>query len=727
MKTRALPKARERADRVKRETIPYLQCQRYQGDFLYAANVINTLKECREFYYGKQYVDGYASDTPKPVMNICKEGVEKIAAKLTGTKRHVSFLADKPGEDLVKMDRFYEFQQGIMDDEAHIDEITRVGLIDGAAVSFTAYDRDTLKAQGIYEGYLKRHIVPFEQCFFSDPYQPDPQEQRYLGYWFDMDVAAAKALIEADGEERELKEELIASDGSAEGRQKDADTVRVYTRFFKCGGEVFFELATQYCYLTSHPHSLNPKYGGGKFAEGLKKEGEKYIRGCAQKGDYSVLDYDTDPQRYVIFEKAVRAKQGSFSKEKSKFSRYPISIFRPYPSGDCIIGQSFVSMIIPNNKLINYFYLMSALITQNHAMPKILVKPSALGNQVYDTSPNQILVDYSLLQENGGSGWGITRLPGSDAVNSNLLAQANDLIERTRQVYGFANLEGSNFSSDTSGYAYSQMVKQTNLVLEIPQRRLWRFVKENARTDLMYFRHYIDEARYYVRRDPEEVALNEDYRTMAQALIDRGQNPVIQPGTVLPRTGDSEWVKVDSKFFDADFTIDMEVEQGIAGSELTESQHFNQIMGYVAQGNMPANLLKVLINADPAISNKTRSRVLTSIEQLEVSQVSQLKARIEQLEQTLRTCQQYMQYSQDVVKSLQAKQKATERAAADQNKVAAKLVQDKDAQAQAAIQSSANSMSESEVKSLNAKGISGGSFSKGGDETIYNTSTAFSN
>ena len=79
------------------------------------------------------------------------------------------------------------------------------------------------------------------------------------------------------------------------------------------------------------------------------------------------------------------------------------------------------------------------------------------------------------------------------------------------------------------------------------------------------------------------------------------------------------------------------------------------------------------------------------------------------------------------MKSLQAKQKATERAAADQNKVAAKLVQDKDAQAQAAIQSSANSMSESEVKSLNAKGISGGSFSKGGDETIYNTSTAFSN
>ena len=708
-----------------RETIPYKQFCEYQESFLFAANVCKTVNEARSFYYGKQYVDGYASDTPKPVMNLCKEGVDKIAAKLTGTKRHISFVCDKPDEDLTKMDRFYEFQTGLMDDDEFIDDLTKAALIDGAGVAWTAYDRDTLKSQGIYEGFLKRKIIPFEQCFFSDPYEADPQEQRYCGYYFDMDVAAAKKLIEGDEETVKAKEPLIVSENYYVAnppldisKRKDGDTVRVYTRFFRVEGEVFFEVATQYCYLTERPHALNPRYNDErKFLKLLRSMDKKYING--KKGDYSVIDYDVDPERYLIFEKAVKEEAEKRRKRKSAFSRYPVTIFRPYPVLDCVIGQSFVSMIIPNQKLINYFYLLSALITQNHAMPKILVKPSAMKNQVYDTSPNQILVDYSTLQENGGAGWGITRMGAGDAVNNTLIAQADNLIERTRQVYGFANLEGSNFSSDTSGYAYSQMVKQTNLVLEVPQKKLWLAVKENARTDLMYFRHYVDNARFYTRKDPEEIALNEDYRRMTQAMIDAGKAPSFKPGTQLEPTKGTEWTELGAEFFDADFTIDMDVEQGIAGSELTESQHINQIWGYIAQGNIPANMLKILLNADPAISNKTRSKMMTSIEELELSQINQLKAQIDQLKQTIANMNTYVQYEKNLRKATLAQQKATEKAAQEQSQVAYQMLKDKDRQI-AEVQP-VNQMSESEVKSLNAKGISGGSFSKGGPESIYNS------
>ena len=227
-----------------KETIPYAQFIEYQQGFLFPANVYATLREARNFYYGKQYVEGYASDTPKPVMNLCKEGVDKIAAKLTGTKRHVSFVSDRDDEDLAKMDRFYEFQMGLMDDEAFVDELTKTALIDGAGVAWTAYDRDTLKSQGIYEGFLKRRIIPFEQCFFADPYEPDPQEQRYCGYYLDMDVAAAKLLIEGDEETKKAKEPLIVSENYYMAnppldvsKVKDADTVRVYTRFFRFEGE----------------------------------------------------------------------------------------------------------------------------------------------------------------------------------------------------------------------------------------------------------------------------------------------------------------------------------------------------------------------------------------------------------------------------------------------------------------------------------------------------------
>jgi hypothetical protein len=710
-------------DEKPQQTIAYKQWLSYQTNFLIPCNVINVLKQCRNFYYGIQYDFNYASNTPKPVFNLCKEGVERIGAKITGTKRHISFVADKEDESLNMMDNFYEFQTDEMDDDSISDEIVLRGLIDGTAVALTTHDQDTIGTEGLYKGFLKRTVVNFEQTFWSNPWTNDPQDQRYFGYWLDMEVGAARELVEGTEEEKKKKKQLVVSEGFFDSpapyhldKVTDSDMTRVYIRFFRLDGEAYFEVATEYTDLSAYPHALNPKINESRIRKAVEDLIKKEKEGNSEDSTTEVSDYATDQAKYALFTKAIAETHEGHVEAKDKFSRYPVSIYSPYPVQGCILGQSFVSMIIPNQKIINYVYLLVALIMQNHAMPKILAKPEALGDQSYDTTPNQIITDYSTASSLMGVGWGITRLSSGDAVNSNLIEIGSHLVSLTRKIFGFDDLQAEDVSKDTSGYAVSQLTKQINLTLEIPQKRFWRYIKENARTDLMYFKHYVDQAKYFEARSDSEMDLNENYRQMEQDMINAGKSSQFPRGTVLEKTRRYETRTLEKGFFDSEFNVSIEVEQGIAGSELTESQHFNQLMQYVAQGNIQADLLKVMVENDPGFSAKTRSKMKASLEGLETSQLAMKDQQIQQLQQVVTELQSYMKFSQQVIKHQQNKQKATEQAAAEQTKVAAEMIKAKDQE-----QAAQPQMSESEVKSNNAKGISGSSFSKGGSETIYNT------
>lgn len=702
------------------QTIAYKQWQAYNDNFLVPGNVIASLKQYREFFYGIQYDFSYASNTPKPCFNLCKEGAERITAKMTGTKRHVSFVADKEDEALNLMDNFYSFQMNEIDDDTLIDNLALRGVIDGTGVCFTTFDADTIGTEGLYKGFLKRTIVPFERTFWSNPWTNDAQDQRYLGYYLDMEVGAAKELAEGTEDEIEEKKKHIVKEGFFQAdppynfdKVTDSDLTRVYIRFFRLDGETYFEVSTEYVCLTSHPHALNPKINESKMQEAVNELQKKLELEEPFADDTFVSDYSTDQAKYALYTKAVQETHQGHIDTKDKFSRYPVTVYSPYEIPDCILGQSFVSMIIPNQKIINYIYLLVTLIMQNHAMPKILAKPEALGDQQYDTTPNQIITDFSSVGSLAGVGWGITRLSSGDAVNSNLIEIGSHLVTLTRKIFGFDNLDSDNYAKDTSGYAYSQMVKQMNLTLEIPQKRLWKAVKDNARTDLMYFKHYVDKAKYFEARSDSEIELNENYRQMEQDMISQGKSSTFKPGIVLPKSRRFETRELTSSFFDSEFNVSLEVEQGIAGSELTESQHFNQLMQYVAQGNIQADMLKVMVMNDPALSSKTRAKMNASLEGLENSQLALKNQEIEQYKQALTQMESYMKFSQQVISHQQKKQKATEQAAADQNKVAASLIQSNEG-------STTPKQSESEVKSNNAKGIAGGSFAGGGNETIYN-------
>lgn len=686
------------------ETIPYKCYKRYHDTFFVRSNIENVLKESRDFVAGRQYIQSEYNDLPKPTFNICREYVEKVSAKILETKQSVNFVADVDTENLRTIDNFYEYQMKEIDDEDTTSLVAKTGIIDGIGVAITAFDEDTLGTESLFRGFLKRQVIPFEQTYWENPYCDDEQDQQYWGYFFTMAIKAVKRLVEGKNEE-EKNELIVPEDYFTNGayykdkntNDLDNEVVNVYVRFFRIDGEVFFEMATRWCDIYEYPHALNPSMNE-KISMIKKKELLKKIEADEEDLDKSIVDFDFDDPKYTLFTKAVKTDAEEFKKRKSKFYRYPVSIFRPYPIVGSILGESGVALIIANQKIVNYIFLLITLIMQSHAMPKILAKPEALQGQEYDNSPNQILTDYSPITS--GVQWGITRLSSGDAVNSNLIEIGSTIIKLTRNINGFDDLT-SNLPSDTSGYAYQQLVQQANLTLEQPQKRLWKYIKNNARTDMLYFKHYVPNAKFYKKMSDSEYALNENYRRMSQDLIDNGD--VEGETGQLPETKVVSVKNVENSMFDSDFNVCIEVEQGIASSKISESQHYQQVFQYIASGNLDADKIRLLVENDPAFSAKTRQQIIYSLDALENSQLQIKNEQINELQQMINTLIQNLKTSNQNIQFLQQRDKAN-RKALEEN------VKENKAFFEAYANSQGQRMSESEVKAMNAKGISGGSF-----------------
>ena len=153
--------------------------------------------------------------------------------------------------------------------------------------------------------------------------------------------------------------------------------------------------------------------------------------------------------------------------------------------------------------------------------------------------------------------------------------------------------------------------------------------------------------------------------------------------------------------FDNDFAVSVEVEEGIVGSQISESQHYNEIMQYALSGNADSSLIKAMILGDPACSAKTKKRAKNYLENLEISEVTQLKEQIAMLQQELLKMSDSQNKANNLIKLYGSYMDAKDKATKEQDKVNQTIIR--------------NLQNEGEVKSQNAKGISGGSFSSSSD------------
>lgn len=681
-------------------------------------NIFKYIDQAQNFYNGKQYPDGNAKNMIRVTMNIIKMCVVTKASKICGTPIYLTFTADNMETDCTALRQFDEYNYNKLDMTSHNYQSAINGLTNGTEIVYMPWDKDDTIYKGIYRGGLNvEHIDP-RNFAVANPYINDIQRQKWVMIWEDYDVEAVLDMLEAKSKkEKDEKTHAILGDEDYDTYKKkeiiNHKIVKMFTRFFRVDGEVYYMCSTENVDLFAYPHPLSRKISKRviksvveeyqKRVEENKDSGEK----TSQYPDYK-LDYEDMLMNTNITERFTDKK---YRDEKEKFSLYPFAAWIPHKRNRSFFGHSDVQDLIPTQRALNFILSMIAKCAENNAYNKIFAKKGALGDQVITNEPSQVIYDESEFTNS----WGI-KMAESQPLPNGLLDYGSQLLSMTRVVYGFNEvLNGEISNQDISGYAVQQMIKQANTSIEQQQQLFWRFQEELAAIRLMYYKHYVESAKYTTELSDAEYEGEEQARQILARGVDNGKELLSLQGRddvdmnevkkklhqETHKTRVHEFKNED--IWGVNFDICIDAIQGLADSKLVEQQTWDNLILNNGIQNISPTLLSLYLQAAPNISPRTKAALKNVVKNLEMSENEQLKKQLEELAGKTEQIMMYAKqleaangYQSEFLKNLQSEFSQKINA---QNKVIGGLTKQLDKyQPQT---------SEGEVKSNNAKGISG--------------------
>ena len=476
-----------------------ISAELYEKDSSYKdkTNLINHINKCQDFYNGKQFPEA-SNGMLKVVMNICKQMVDIKSSKICGTPIYLAYTADNPDTDCVALRQFDEYNREKLYQDEENQQAAINGFTNGTEITFLRWDDDDTTYKGIYKGGLKiEHIDPI-QFAVENPYIQDVQNQKWVMFWSDMPVQAILDIMEyRKGEDKEKKREMLLQEARKSYNDDIVDKeivnsalVRVFTRYFRIDGEVYFTLETETVEIFACPHPLSRRLGKEKAKQLVKRYfKEREEDGVRDENGDLVKDFDIDYEDIMVNSDPKDTLTDEKYKEiKEKFSLYPFAIFEPIRKNRSFFGKSDITTLIPTQCAINFMISMVMKCAENNAYNKIFAKPESLQGQEITNEPSQVIVDYS----NFTNGWGI-KFAESQPLPNGLLEYTDKLYAMTREVYGFNQvMDGSITNQDMSGYMLQQMIKQYNIPIEQQQKLFWQYNIEMAQIRLLFYKHYVD-------------------------------------------------------------------------------------------------------------------------------------------------------------------------------------------------------------------------------------------
>ena len=619
-------------------------------------NLSNYIKQSQDFFNGDQYPNANYKNMIRVTINICKFSAVIKASKICGTPIYLTYTADNYDIDTTALREFDEYNCNKLHLDTFNYQSALNGFVNGTEITFARWDEDDTSYKGIYKGGLVLEHIDPRKFAVANPYIQSIQSQKWVMFWEDMEVGAVKELIEGRNEaEIKEKQKLIVREVAKEDSpdsEKDIDSIahslcRVYTRYFRINGEVYFECSTKYCDLFAFPHPLNRRLS----EKVIKKVVEEYKKSInddePDENGGLVKDYKIDYEDIIMqqYDEKVLTEE-DYKDIKEKFSLYPFSIFRPNAINGSFYGGSDVKALIPIQKGINFANSMTLKSAENNAYNKILVKPDALRGQVITNEPSQVIVDNSS-QTNV---WGIKMLE-TPPVPNGLLDFSDRLLGVTRIVYGFNDvMDGSVTNKDMSGYMLQQMIKQSNTAIEQQQQIFWVYNEEMAEIRLMFYKHYVEKAKYTSEK-PDDVY---DEEEEARKVLLKAKEKGIKFET-MPDATEEDFAKPTHKIevkeitgeelYGVNFDISCKAMQGLADSKLVEQQMFENLFMNGQIQNIDPRWLQAYFDSNPAVSPRTRAAIRNAIDKQEKSRIAQLER---QLQETQQKTLQIMAYCQQL-------------------------------------------------------------------------------
>jgi len=679
------------------------------------SNLIGVIDQVQNFYDGKQYPDKNYNNMIRVVLNICSFAPNIKASKVCGTPIYLTYTADDQKTDCTALRQFDEYNCNKMHMKANNFQAALNGYVNGTEVTFVRWDDDDTTYKGIYKGGLVEEHIDLRNFAVANPHVQDIQNQAWVMFWEDYAVGAIKDMVEGKNKaEIEEKKKLIERSVSEDDEYKLKDAInhslcRVYTRFFRIDGEVYFMCSTEKVDIFAFPHPLSRKIGN----EIIKKVVEEYKKQVAngepnENGDL-VDDYKIDYEDMVMCATNSKAFTDSeYRKVKEKFSLYPFAVYRPFSRNRSFYGRSDIESLIPIQKAINFGISMNLKCAENNAYNKILVKPEALQGQKITNEPGQVITDYSGFTNQ----WGIKALESQPMPNG-LLDFTDRLLGMTRIIYGFNDvMDGSVTNKDMSGYMLQQMIKQSNTSIEQQQQLFWLYNEEKAAIRLMYYKHYVDKARYTYEMDDATYEGEEQARKLMYEALKRGKQLKAFPNAKKEDFANpTHKIKVkeitNEELYGINFDISIEAMQGLSDSKLVEQQMWDNLMMNGGLQNIDPEILEMYLESAPNVSPRFKVALKRIIENRKQGKIAQLEGQLQQLANETNQIMNYAKrleaqtgYQSSYLKALQSEFSTKING---QNKIISGLMKD------LGNYRGQDGMSEGEVKSNNAKGISGSS------------------
>lgn len=644
----------------KEYTINY-QLYLLDKSFKTGSNLTEAVKQTRAFYEGRQFdEDGNEDNAIRVSMNFMKMCAKMKSAKVVGTERYVNFTADND-YDCHVLQRFDEYNIRKLNEKTKAFLSVLNAFVDATAVYGYRWDEDNTSYKGIYKGGLVGENYNILGWAVANNFLHSMQGQKWVMYWKEADVQGVRELVEREDEdEKERVQEFIKPDNYTEedtGVKKEYvnhGLCTLFTRFFRIEGEVCFMCSTREVDLFEFPHFMNPnvnkaiKAKAKQIIEDYKKRGKDGQTDDDEENYDKVPDYRIDVEDLAVqIGKHKVFTEDAYKEVKEKFYLYPFTFFTPDETPDSFYGFCDLRDMVRIQKGYNFAISMVLKCLENNAYNKIIVKEGALQGQEITNEPGQVLVDHTRM----ANGFGI-KFAESQPMPNGVIEFAQRLFEQTRLMYGFNDVMNGDVSNqDISGYAVQQMIKQANTSIEQQQQLFWQFEKEKAEIRLMFYKFYVDEAKYTYELPNYKVDQEEESR---QALLARKQQLEAQ-GKELSIGKDIDLTKPTKKWqvrdfsgkdmFGTNFDVNVDVIQGLADSKLAEAQMWDTLIMNGNIQNMEPEMLELYLEANPTVSQRSKATLKAIVEKQKQSENYQLK---EKLQQALQYLQQVLQYSKEL-------------------------------------------------------------------------------
>lgn len=628
--------------------------------FKESSNLFDVTKEARNFYIGKQFDDDNEDNAIRVSLNFCSFSARLKASKIVGTERYITFTADNVDYDCHGLQRFDEYNVHKLNEKSKDYQACIDGYVDGTAIAGYRWDIDDLSYKGIYKGGLASENFDMLKFAVANKFINDIQNQKWVMYWKDEDVDGVKDMVERKDKKvlEEVQRRIVPDDYDDSDVEKEFvnhGLCTLFTRFFRIDGEVCFMCSTREVDLFEYPHFMNPKVNK-RIKEKLIKIVDEY-KEKGRNGDDDEENYDKVVDLKIDYEdmitqitKAEVISDEEYKKDKEKFYLYPFARFVPDEIKDSFYGHGDIADMLKVQKGYNFAISMLLKCLENNAYNKIIVKEGALEGQEITNEPGQVIIDHTRMQ----NGFGV-KFAESQPMPNGILEFAQNLFNQTRLVYGFNDvMDGSVTNQDISGYAVQQMIKQANSSIEQQQQLFWQFCKEKAEIRLMFYKFYVDKARYTYELKDYEVEDRENKRNMLmkrqQELQSRGEKLAIDNGEEpLDLTKPTKKVQVrdfkGEEIYGTSFDINIDVMQGLADSKLAEAQMWDTLIMNGNIQNMEPEMLELYLEANPTVSQRSKATLKAIVEKQKKSENYQLK---QTLKQALDNLQKLLQYSKEL-------------------------------------------------------------------------------